>query len=306
MNQSFRRLLTPWLLLAATAAAAPAWATPYSIDRFWGERSGLAFFNDDFNDNVAPPTGGTFITSTAALYSSVTGNFTGAELGGKLTLDPVARGVQTVNPFTLRSEGVYFTAAYLGVNVDPTVTTLGLKLNHTYAIHALIDLSRPLNDFGNVGLRLADYDNSGPDGWNDIIDFEVGRNTSTGALSAFFIRRDLRVQINTLISSTALNTALGDQIEISLLKETADSPAITAAYRYVNSGVPVGALQRVGITDAYHGEVFTRPGIFAFQAVPLPGTLGLALVGLITLTARQKYQSTSTNSLLANNILRPL
>jgi hypothetical protein len=273
------RWLRVFLLTAISTMSLPTVATPYLLDRFWGERNGSALFNDDFNDGSAPPVGSTYIGSTNALYSSSSDNFVGAERGGKLTLDPVLNGRQTVNRFTLQPEGIYFMAANLNVDVNPANSTLGFKLNHTYAIHALYDLRRQASDFGNNGIRLADYDNLGPQGYNDIIDLEVGRSTVDGSLRLFFIRRDLRLQTRLLISSTFLNDVLGDQIELSLLKETANDPTITGAFRYFRDGVAQSALIRVGETDGYNGEVFTRPAVFAFEAIPLPGTLGLGIFG---------------------------
>jgi hypothetical protein len=143
------------------------------------------------------------------------------------TPDPARNGRQTVNRFTLQPEGIYFIAANLNVDVNPSNSALGFKLNHTYAIHALYDLRRLASDFGNNGIRLADYDNLGSQGYNDIIDLEVGRSTLDRSLRLLFICRDLRLQTRVIISSTFLNDALGDQIELSLLKETANDPTIT-------------------------------------------------------------------------------
>jgi hypothetical protein len=290
------RWLHVFVLTATSMMSLPAAATPYLLDRFWGERNGAALFNDDFNDGSAPPVGSTYSSSTNALYSSSSDNFAGAEQGGKLTLDPALNGRQTVNRFTLQPEGIYFIAANLNVDVNPANSSLGFKLNHTYAIHALYDLRRQANDFGNNGIRLADYDNLGSEGYNDIIDLEVGRSTVDGRLSLFFIRRDLRQQTRFLISSTPLNEAFGDQIELSLLKQTANDPTITAAFRYFRNGVAQSALlSSVGETDAYNGEVFTRPAVFAFETIPLPGTLGLAILGFAGMFALNRRRITREN-----------
>lgn len=66
--------------------------------------------------------GTTFINSPTAGYSGTVGNFAGEESNGKLTLDPVHRGVATVNPFTGQPEGILFQATYLNVNTPARST----------------------------------------------------------------------------------------------------------------------------------------------------------------------------------------
>ena len=134
------------------------------------------------------------------------------------------------------------------------------------------------------GIRLADFDNAGATGWNDVLDLQLARSTVTGQVRLFFFRRDLRQGTRTTVASAALDDALGEQIELSFFKNTVDDPTISAGFRYVKGGVAQGAVQALGESDAYHGETFTRAGFFAAQtvaqAVPLPGTLTLALAGL--------------------------
>lgn len=280
----------PLALALATLTTLPASAAPFQIDRFWGERNGAALFSDAFDDGAGPPTGGVFAGSTTPLYTlnRTVGNFAGAEQGGKLTLDPLNNGVQTVNPFTGLAEGVYFTAAYLNVNTDDALVNAarGLKLGHSFAIHGLFDLDMSLAPAGgeSYGIRLADFDNTGATGWNDVLDLQLARSTTTGQVRLFFFRRDLRLGTRSTVASAALDAALGDQIELSFFKNTVGDPTITAGFRYVQSGTAQGAVQVLGESDAYNGETFTRAGFFAVQtvaqAVPLPGTLALTLAGL--------------------------
>lgn len=282
------------LAFAITALTTlPTAAAPFQIDRFWGERNGAALFSDEFNDGLGPPTGGVFPGTTTALYTlnRVVGNFATAEQGGKLTLDPRNNGVQTVNPFTGVPEGLYFNAAYLNVNTDDTAANIarGLKLSHSFAVHGLFDLDMNLAFAGTdtYGIRLADFDNTGATGWNDVLDLQLARSTVTGDVRLYFFHRDLRLGTRSIIASAALDAALGEQIELSFFKNTVNDPTITAAFRYVQGGVAQGAVQVVGESDAYNGESFTRPGFFAAQAVaqavPLPGTL--ALLGAAGLAA---------------------
>lgn len=272
----------------ACAAAAPAWAGPYYIDRFYGERNGAALFSDEFSDGFGPPTGGTFIGNSTSLYSvdRVVGNFNGAEQNGKLTLDPQGRGVQTLNPFTLQPEGVFFTAAYLNTNTDalPANAARGLKLDHTFAIHGLFDLVMPpsvaLGE--SYGIRLADFDNRGADGWNDVLDLVIARSTSTGNVRLYLIRRDFHLQTRTFVSIVDPDWSLGDQIELTLFKDTAGDPTVKAGYRMVQGGAAASAFQVFGESDLFNGEIFTRAGFMAAgnartSGVPAPSVPALLL-----------------------------
>ena len=290
--QRRRRLLARKLVAACglVALSAGAAAVEYRIDRLSVERNGTAIFLDDYADGIAPPVGTTFINSPIPGYSGTVGNFAGEESNGKLTLDPTHRGVATVNPFTGQPEGILFQAAYLNVNTQSTPDTAarGLKLHHTFTVSALFDLVTPgpTTRFDSYGLRLADFDNHGPTGWNDVLDLQVFKDTATGAPKLGLFDRDFR-GVTQRLETALLDPALGDQVELTFTKGVADDPTVWASYRYWFQGAAVGpAITFSAHAALFHGEIYTRPGIFAIApAVPEPETWGLLIAGLALMVA---------------------
>lgn len=283
-------------LLALSSGAA---AIEYRIDQLSIERNGTAIFLDDYADGIAPPVGTTFINSPTAGYSAVVGDFAGEEMNGKLTLDPLHRGVATINPFTGQPEGIFFQAAYLNVNTQSTPDTAarGLKLHHTFTVSAIFDLVTPgpTTRFDSYGLRLADFDNAGPDGWNDVLDLQVFKDTTTGAPKLGLFDRDFRGSTQRL-ETALLDPTLGDQVELTFTKAVADDPTVWASYRYWLQGAAVGPAVTFSASAAlFHGEVFTRPGIFAIAAaVPEPETWAMFIAGLSLMVAFARARSAST------------
>ena len=284
-------------LIALSSAAA---AIEYRIDQLSVERNGTAIFLDDYADGIAPPIGTTFINSPTAGYSGTVGNFAGQESNGKLTLDPTHRGVATVNPFTLQPEGILFQAAYLNVNTQSTPDTAarGLKLHHTFTVSALFDLVTPgpTTHSHSYGLRLADFDNHGPSGWNDVLDLQVFRHAS-GAPRLMLVDRDFRGS-TVRLEQTVLDTSLGDQIELTFTKGVADDPTVQASYRYWSQGSAVGpAITFAAAATLFHGEIYTRPGIFAIAAaVPEPETWGMLIAGLALTVAVARRRAAQARS----------
>lgn len=274
-------------------------AIEYRIDQLAIERNGTAIFLDDYADGIAPPVGTTFINSPTAGYSGVVGNFAGAELNGKLTLDPLHRGIATVNPFTGQPEGIRFQAAYLNVNTQSTPETAGrgLKLHHTFTVSAIFDLviPGPTTRFDSYGLRLADFDNAGPAGWNDVLDLQVFKDAATGAPKLGLFHRDFHGSTQRL-ETTLLDPALGDQVELTFTKAVADDPTVAVSYRYWLQGAAVGpAITFSASATLFHGEIFTRPGIFAVAAaVPEPETWAMLVAGLPLMAAFARRRRAKT------------
>lgn len=281
--------------IALGTAALCAQAAVYTLDDFQVVRNGALIFDDSFDDGLAPPQGTVFLGTTTPGYPAnrVVGDFTGAESGGRLQLDPSRRGLATVNPITGLPDGLLFQAAYLNVNTQSTPDTAarGLKLNHSFTVSGLFDLVTPgpTSTLDAYGIRLADFDNTGTTGWNDVIDLEVFRSAQTGLPRLFFIDRDLRAGTRTVLGSVLLDPAAGDQILLAFTKPTVDDPTIVASWQYVAQGVAVGAPVLFAATArAFDGEVFTRPGFFAIASVPEPAGAGLMLAGLAVLAWRRR------------------
>jgi hypothetical protein len=291
-----RAIAAVGVLACSTAALADV----YQLDRLSIERNGALILDENFDDGQAPPSGPLFVGSTTPAYAPgrVVGNFAGSESGGKLALDPANRGIATVNPFTGQPEGIMFQAAYLNVNTQETPETLlrGLKINHTFQVSGLFDLTTPTlaNRRDNFGLRLADFDNSGPSGWNDVLDLQVFKSVSTGAPVLLMTQRNFHDNSRFTINTVFLDPAAGDQVELSFVKGVAGDAHVFGSYRYFQGGVAVGAAQLLATpAELFHGETFTRPGFFAVAALPVPEPSAWALMaaGLAGLGARARSRS---------------
>ena len=291
------RLVLACCLGAATTGAA---AIEYRIDRLSVERNGSMIFDDGFDDGVAPPVGTTFIGTSTPGYSGVVGNFSGAESNGKLTLDPTHRGVATINPFTGLPEGIRFQAAYLNVNTESTPETAarGLKLHHTFTVSATFDLVTPgpTTRWDGYGLRLADFDNRGASGWNDVLDLQIFKDRVSGRPRLGLYDRDLRSGTLAVLQSTLLDPTLGDQIELTFSKSIANDPTVWASYRYLSGGTPVGASTTfAAAATLFNGEIFTRPGFIAVApAVPEPATWAFMAGGLLFTVGLARRSRTTT------------
>lgn len=282
-------------LLALPAAASSA---PYRIDHLSVTRHGSLIFEDGFDDGAALPPGPSFIGSSTPGYVAerVVGNFSSSEQAGKLGLDPRRDGVATINPFTLQPEGVAFQAAYLNVNTQSTPETAarGLKLGHSFEVRALFDLVTPAraDGFDSYGLRLADFDNPGALGWNDVLDLQLFKSQSTGGPVLLLIERDFRAGTRVQHGLLRPDPAQADQIELFFLKSAADDPHVSAGYRLFDKGVAIGGAQVFATAPAlFDGEVFTRPGFFAVSQVPEPASAWLLAGGGLFVAWRQRRRS---------------
>lgn len=284
-----RHLRTGLGMALGLSLLAMAQAAPYRIDRFSVERNGSALFIDEFDDGLALPPGPLFPGTTTPGYTAdrIVGNFSGAENGGKLGLDPALRGLATVNPLTGVPEGVKFQAAYLNVNTQSTPETAarGLKLNHSFTVSAVFDLVTPpkADGFDSYGLRLGDFDNRGADGWNDVLDLQIFHSRSApGVPALLLVERDFNRGSRNTLAQLRLDPSLGDQIELFFNKATVDDPTVQAGYRYLKNGAAVGERQTFSAAATlFDGEVFTRPGFFAVSQVPEPASALLLAGGLL-------------------------
>jgi hypothetical protein len=296
-----RQIVAKWVAASCLVAiSSGAVAVEYRIDRLTVERNGSMIFDDNFDDGLAPPIGTTFIGSTTPGYVSAIGNFAGEESNGKLTLDPTNRGVVTYNPFTHQPEGIKFQAAYLNVNTQSTPETAsrGLKLHHTFTVSAVFDLVTPgpTTRFDGYGLRLDDFNNFGPEGWNDVLDLEVFRDGSTGRPRLELIERDFH-GTNTRRGRTVLDPTLGDQIELTFTKGVVNDPTVWASYQYLSGGHRVGGPIMLASATLFNGEIFTRPGFIAVaQAVPEPTTWAMMVAGLLLTAGLSRRQAARTRN----------
>lgn len=281
------------LAAAALLAWLPAQAATFSLDRLTVTRNGSVILIDEFDDGFAPPSGPLFFGSSYPAYLRTVGDMGGAEYDGALHLNPAARGVETVNPYTGLTDGVRFEAAYLNFNTQSTPDTAhrGLKLNHTYSMNGVFSLTLPAGQNQSseaYGLRLSDFASFGGNA-DDVIDLFAYRRAG-GGLGAGFYHRNYAAGTVEVINRIALNPGQADQLEFMLSKPTVDDPTIEASVRFINNGVADNQWTSLGTTTAYHGEIVTVPAFFAVSPVPEPASMALLLAGAGLLGWRARRQ----------------
>lgn len=251
------------------------------IDELIVTKNGSAFFTDSFDDASPPPDG------PGTREYTVSGGF-GPETGGKLTLNS-DDAVCGINAF---GNNRCIQRAILKTNTDSSDLAKGLKIDDTFSITGLFDLTDPAVIREKYGIRLTDR--GGPDGTppngNDIIEVAVRRN-SGNLLTVRLRRLDLANGISTEIETLSLNLSLGDQIALMLSRETTLSNAVTASFSYVNSGVFGTPIEFSAKPDIFNGESFTRAAFVATTPVPVPAAILLfasGLVGLAGISRKRK------------------
>jgi hypothetical protein len=235
-------------------------ADPFVIDQFMIVRNGVTFFDDSFDNNIAPPDAPNLTGGTATSYS-VTGE-PGPEAGGKLTLnlddgEPTSNISETGSLLTLR--------ALLLTNIDQADLNAGIKSGHTFSVTGIFDLIVPSEVATRFGIRLSDATLTAEG--NDIVDLEVVRRSD--GLVAIQLR-DLDDPANTdiLIDQVLLDPG-HDQIVLRLERGTLANNTIRASFAYVDGGV-VGAFTTFANTVAiFNGENFTRAEFRASSAPTL-------------------------------------
>ena len=251
------------------------------LDEFTVTRNGSAFFTDSFDDAVPPP------SAPGGRQYNVSGSF-GPETGGKLTMDSVD-AVCGINAF---GNNRCIQRAILQTNIDSSNLTNGLKIDDTFSVTGLFDLTDPSVLREKYGIRLTDrggLEGTPPNG-NDIIELAV-RRTSGDQLTVRLRRLDVGTGIDTILETLPLDLSLGDQIALMLSRNSTTSNAITVSFSYVNAGVFSSPTAFSITPDIFNGESFTRAAFVATTPVPLPAAawlFGSGLLGLIGIARRKK------------------
>lgn len=262
-------------LVSCLATGALA-STITAIDRFEITRNGTAFFNDAFDDALVPPSAPNFLVGGAASYS-VGGTFpSGAETGGKLSLDS-SLGQLFVNA---AGQNRLSQSATLLTNLDPLNTTAGLKINHTFLIGGLFDLTAPPDLLGNYGIVVIDRAPALGIPGDEQLQVQVIRRAGD-QIRVELLRQDFQTHTNTVIGEQLVDFGLGDQILLSLEHPTADSNEFLASFQYFSDGEPVGNAIGLGTSTMFRDENWVRATFFAAeQIVPEPSALVLLVAGL--------------------------
>jgi len=123
---------------------------------------------------------------------------------------------------------------------------------------------------------------------NEQLQVQISRSI-LGDLYLSLLRQDFAAQTTSVIGQQRLDLSLGDQIVLAF-EHTAGSTDLTGGFAYVSNG-DVGAKQILGLGSMFHDETYLRTGFFAaqaVQAVPEPGTLVLAVAGLLALPGSRR------------------
>jgi hypothetical protein len=256
--------------LAMIPLRATVQASPVFIDNFSVTKNGALLFEDPFSDGAPPPNAPNFSVGVPAAYIV---NGTLNESAGKVRLDKV--GAEIV-PSIVTGQNLFFERAILQTNIDPTNLAAGLKIDDTFSVQGLFDLSVPTEILELYGIRLLD--GTPTNVANDIVSLGVRRGTD-GVDRLEFARFGPGVAE---IFGNLLLDPNHDQVLFDLTRASTDNDAITGSFAYVDGGV-VGPFTTYGTTaDIFRGENFTRAE-FQFlvpaPVVPVPGPSSLILLG---------------------------
>lgn len=267
--------------------AVPALATPAAIDGFAVVRPVSGVYADEFNDGVAPPTGGpssSFDGGTLATYSLNSGaSFAaGAESGGLLSFAGATFGPSCTS---------------FGCNASVQVTlqtstaagsTNGLRQNQDFLVYANWAFTTP--DGGErYRLRLGDTFR-GTSVSNDVVDIDVVR-TSSGQAQVRLLDVDLSSGVATVINSVTLAPGLTATNLVMSFEHQAFTNTVEASFRLYNGVTPVMASYTLGTATLFNGEDATQAGFGVFAPVPEPASGALLAAGLGWLAWRRRRQA---------------
>jgi hypothetical protein len=277
----WRQFFANALFSAATAtllmSPLTAVAIVVNLDAFTVERNGAIFFNDSFDDGLAPPSAPNFPNGQSASYN-VFGAFS-SESGGRLRLASADGGL-TFNAIeqsrrTLRS--------VLVTNVDSANLVSGLKVDDTLSVSAIYDLATPTGPLINgYSVRFSDRDAGGV---KQTADLQVVWRPEGGALVRS-LHQDFEANCVCVLDSDSLAAPAGaDQIRLTITRPDAGAANFFASWSYLANGAVVGGGASATPAVLFQGENFVRAEFLAFEAVnaPIPevSTGWLTLAGLL-------------------------
>ncbi len=255
-----------------------AHAYVFHLDSFSVEKNSGTLFIDEFNDGSPPP-------SAPTLSYFVTGTM-GPETGGKLTLDS-SGAVPLVLPL---GNTMLIQSAILATNIDPANTNAGLKIEDTFSVHGLFDLTLPDVTKANesYGINLTDRALAQNLPGDDIVGIRV--ININGDLKIQFFETSFVAHTFNPISEVLLD-GNHDQILFELTRNDLTTNMVTASFAYLDGGIINGGTQSMpGSAEIFTTQDWTRAQFISRTAVPLPAAIwlfGAGLVGLAGLARRK-------------------
>jgi VCBS repeat-containing protein len=216
----------------------PAYSSSYLVrlDELTVTKNNAAFFNDAFNDGIAPapnlPSGGNPMSAAGFSYLP-SGGFT--ESADRLVIDGQLAGARQGTDVDQLVAGHLLS---LGSNIDPNDLTRGLKIDDDFTVTARYDLALPALDGQSYGVSLTDnvsgslpYDQHG----DDVITVEVAR--VGGELRIQLLDRDVAADRTTVLQSMLLTPLAGeDQIVLRLTHDAANAGVVEASFDVLAGG----------------------------------------------------------------------
>ena len=249
-----------WSVVNPAVLATPDYR--FLMDSFRIVRNGFQYYNDDFGDNVPPPSAPGFLNEefpTSTSYFLPAGTSL-QEAGNRLILDG-SRSATT--PPVGSPEPFHAQSATLNTDTSADLSR-GLKIDDSFAVEGRFDLVMP-DELQAYGVRLIDINAS------DVVDVRVRRE---GGI-VYVVLREADVPANTVttLARIALQPLAGEnQIVLRLTHDPLEPGAIHASFdllggpvvRSFDFGSTVGRVFGTG-TPGNPGddEVFVRAQIVA-------------------------------------------
>lgn len=256
-----------WTVVGGTPSGSADYL--FTMDRLTVTRNGQPYFEDEFSDGLAPPSGVGPFSYVGATLGALT------ESGGRLVFDGANAmpfiGVGTPDPIVGGS-------AVLRTNIDPA-SAGGLKSSADFTVAGVFDLVEPDSPRETYGIRLTDRLVGGPgtppDQLGDnAIEVRVIERTNGTAVVAFR-HLDFVSDTATLLQAIALAPPPGaDQIRLHLAHSVANMGQVQASFEYLSGGVVVGTEAFSATGQIFQGENWTRAEVIASAPAMNDSTLG--------------------------------
>lgn len=256
-----------WTVVGGTPSGSADYL--FTMDRLTVTRNGQPYFEDEFSDGLAPPSGVGPFSYVGATLGALT------ESGGRLVFDGTNAmpfiGVGTADPIVGGS-------AVLRTNIDPA-SAGGLKSSTDFTVAGVFDLVEPDSPRETYGIRLTDRLVGGPgtppDQLGDnAIEVRVIERTNGTAIVALR-HLDFVSDTATLLQAIALAPPPGaDQIRLHLAHAVANVGQVQASFEYLSGGVVVGTEVFSATGQIFQGENWTRAEVIASAPAMNDSTLG--------------------------------